>query len=95
MNIVSSETFHLSTILSHVDSLLLLPAFQTMASKTDQDQTDAVGFSLPNILKRSNDELKIEEVEGEDTIRDKQVQVNSNKELGTSALLILNHPYQL
>ena len=50
-----------------------------MASRTDQDHTDAVGFRSTKSLKRSNDELKIEEVEGEDTIRDKQVRVNSKK----------------
>ena len=58
-----------------------MPAFQTMASKTDQDHTDAVGFRSTKSLKRSNDELKIEEVEGEDTIRDKQVQVNKQQEI--------------
>ena len=57
-----------------------------MASKTGQDQTDALGFGLPTFFKRFNDDVKIEDVEEEDDIQDKEVQLSYLLYLGHSIL---------
>ena len=66
--------------------------FQTpslkMASKTGQDQTDALGFGLPTFFKRFNDDVKIEDVEEEDDIQDKEVQLSYFLYVGCSELNI-------